>query len=336
MIDKHKINKISLRYRIKLFLDVGIDSDIINYLLTCFFQFELRDPLLIVGEYLYLVSIIMKKNFISNKARAFNNNLYNFMNKYDDDFLKVKKNYDAYVKSIAEYINELNITDPVDIGMLFTTMLASGIFSTDGNYSYKKVIRDQDYYYPQIMGARITSGFGVCRNSTALLSDIYNELGFDANYISINTKKFINHANHAAVIVSSEEGSFIVDPTNCMIGILEDDLSKCSNLITFLGMPASIKFRIVTYMEAGIEHFLDDKFYEKYKDNINMDSMEICNRFLDVFSYWKGIVEANDYQPNKLTSVDIFMDNNYNLISEIDCMHRDLTIKTKKLKFKKH
>ena len=336
MIDKRKFNKTSLRYKTKLFLGAGVDSDLTNYLITYFFQLELGNPLLIAGVYSYLFSIIKKADSVSNKARVFNNNLCNLMNECDDDFLKIKKSYDTYVKKIAEYIRELNIEDPVDIGMLFTTMLASGMFSSDGHYSYKKLFRDNDYYYPQIMGARIASGFGVCRNSAALLSDVYNKLGIDANYISINTNKFTKHANHAAVIISSEDGSFIIDPTSCMIGILDDSLSKCSDQVTFVGMNAFPNFKVVTYMEDGEEHFIDDKFYKKYNNIRKMDSIEIHNRFLDVFSYWKGIVHANDYQTNKFTSADIFRENNSELISDIDSMHRDLTVKSKKLRFKKH
>lgn len=334
MIDKKKMKKYVLRHKTMIANNLNIYEDLCNYLTTNFFGLVLNDPILYIGMYLYIPLLVMKFDMLSSDTQKFNNNLFNIMNENDDEYLKIRELYKKYVSNIAAYIKRMNITDPIEVGMFFTIMLSSGVFSSDRRYNYKKEKNCEDIFYPQILGAKILTGIGVCRNSSALLNDIYNELGYESMDISVSTKKYLKSSNHAVVMVKNDKGSIIIDPTSCAIGILDEKSKKCSNVISFLGVDTDKHYYLKNYVENG--NMID--FNDNVLNNIKVrkiDNNEISGKFMMIFLFCRNLINGNE---NIDDSIDLqeFIDENNEQMKIINSDYTQLIKKKKRFTFRKH
>ena len=119
----------------------------------------------------------------------------------DEDYLRLKEKYDIYVDKLAKHIESKNITDPLDIGFYFCRLLYSGNLSPYNDLTYCSFDDDEDNYYQVILGARVISGYGVCRNIASVLTDVYKKMGIDVTYLVVKTK-MIDKDGHAVFLLN--------------------------------------------------------------------------------------------------------------------------------------
>lgn len=150
-----------------------------------------------------------------------------------DEYKECLELYNSLTTDIAYFIKSLHLKDSLDIGMFYQELLYNGFLSKENNFNYHIYDMDEGIC-PEIYGARISSGTGVCRHIASLLKDIYEKLGYTASYLSvggakstllsnIKTRIMPSSINHAVVCVKDCYGKFIIDPTWEKVAVFDND-----------------------------------------------------------------------------------------------------------------
>lgn len=239
-----------------------------------------EDKIILAVSFFCLLGIIKELYDVVPKFQIFKENMATIYNKDDQEYLEVKKKYDKYVKEIASEIKKQGLQDPLEIGIYFTIKLHKGSYSKENKFNYKKVKRDNDIYYNGTLGARIASGYGLCRNIAALLTDVYRELGIDADNIGVKISRLLDNY-HACVIVSSKEGSFIIDPTWQSVLTLDKEKKQGINNTKFYGYKYKNNYSLLEYEDENYYHELITQEYLNSKEKTrNITPEELRKKYI--------------------------------------------------------
>lgn len=151
--------------------------------------------------------------------------------------------YSEVLGNVSKLLKELDMNEPVSIFSSYVFMSRGGYLSADKKIEYALDLKDIKGMY----GLDVLRGKGVCRSFASMLKDIYKEMGYDANVISVSTTKeaintikslsmfdkphtsektskevknimfftkLLSLANHLVTIVSDQNKSYVLDPTN--------------------------------------------------------------------------------------------------------------------------
>lgn len=240
---KYKENVYIIKEILKKLCDVRI-SNYTGAYLAASFSFPVLDTKQMILNELFCLGNIL--SFLINEVNILANDEILCMFDVDeyikstDDYKKLNNLYDEYVAEIAKLIDQFENLDIYDIGVLYTILLKNGFLSKNKSFEFKK-IHDNDQRLLDIRGARITSGFGVCRHMAHNLTDVYNKLNYKSEYLICKTgldesilKKYptlfsnFKNISHAIVGVENDNEYLIIDPTWETIGILS---RKNNNII---------------------------------------------------------------------------------------------------------
>ena len=328
MVDRQKIIKLRNKFRRIKFYEYGIDKLLSDYFMMEYFSVVLNDKALILGPLLISAVLIKCTYELERKLNELTYNLYNKEAQSDEEYLNLKRKYDTYVEKISEYIKSSNLTDPIEIGMIFTILMDNGLMSITDKFQYKKVFSDQDQKYPGTLGARIASGYGVCRNTASLLTDVYRTLGYNANFITVtnNNNNNINRDYHAVSLVTTKDGNIIIDPTWKAVATVDDDYRKTKEIIYFDGKNCQKTDFFIQYYDSDYYAYnIDDEFFIDKRKNRQITKEEIKQRLYYVYI---EIISRNI--PNKEGNLKSFKDNNKDLIEEISTLEQDMMVLKKK------
>lgn len=141
------------------------------------------------------------------------------------EYKKMNTLYEEYVTAISKLIKEFGNLDIYEIGILYTFLLKNGFLSENKSFEYRD-LKNDNLIIEDILGARITSGFGVCRHEASNLMDVYNKLNYKAEHITckagLHDSVFKNHptlfsllkrVSHAMVGVKNDNEYLVFDPT---------------------------------------------------------------------------------------------------------------------------
>lgn len=228
---------------------------------------------------------LLKKIALSHDINKMKANLDNvYINSFE--FLTLNDSYYEVVGNFAEILRNFEIDNPVVIFGIYSYLFKNGYLSLKHNFAYKKDVRD---CYP-VFGANVIEGRGVCRHITAMLTDIYKEMGFDSYNVSsvlnrdvssfskqklrkIKDKssgfslygllsKYLYYPpyNHLVTLVNHPDfGSLIMDPTNDFIFIN----NKKKDFVSLLDSDE--------YMDYEVENLFNNNTYfwvEKTNPNL--------------------------------------------------------------------
>ena len=302
-----------------------------NYAVISAISFDIKQKFIASGLALFQAASIVDMISFKKDIEEYKSYLLYLDNKQDKDYLKLKEKYDIYVKRLASFIKNKNFTDPLDIGLYFDAMLYSSNLSITSDFQYCSIKKDHDGYYPGILGARIISGYGVCRNMSALLTDLYKELGYDAVDIHVNTKK-LELVGHAVCLVKSDDGSFIIDPTWRTVAEVDYGTKKSKEIISY--------YDDNTYTEKYIIKGYNDSNYCYHAIHLNFIDKYSKSRIFNK-EYVKGHYKlvANSFNKTRFydehgNSILGFHEVNNDLMQEISYMEQSLTLPKIKKKIK--
>lgn len=173
-----------------------------------------------------------------------------YFTKKSPEYVSIKENYDLVVKNTKDLVEKLNIQDdPIKIFSLFIYLYRTGLLSYNHEFKYDMHMKD----FPDLLGADVIRGKGVCRSIASFLKDLYRELGYETRTLSVNASseciknltqnskvklqetanggKFakivgkitsvIKIPNHLITYIEKNYNGYILDPTND--GILKID-----------------------------------------------------------------------------------------------------------------
>lgn len=327
MINKQEIKYKYAKYYLTKMEEKYIDKGIESLVTLGTFATALESPILLGGVTLTGIATFIDLLSLRDLNMQYNSYLNHLSNIQDKDYLRIKEKYDIYVDKIAKHIESKNITDPLDVGFYFCRLLHSGKLSLNNEFKYCKVKGDEDNYYQGILGARIISGYGVCRNMASILTDVYKKMGIDATYLIVKTK-IIDKETHAVCLIKSNDGAYIFDPTWQTIGIIDDDMKESKEIIRFReDRVQGGKYRIVGFNDDNYcyHSIIKDMFKDKIKAK-PLTKEYICERY-ELFStryfparfYDENAEFEQEYEPS-------FVESNKELMKEISEMEQSLTL----------
>ena len=81
------------------------------------------------------------------------------------DYKEIKKLYDNIITNLANFLKKENITDPVEIFVIYQFMYRNGYLSYNHNFNYDINMKD----LTKLNGADVVKGTGVCRSIATFL-----------------------------------------------------------------------------------------------------------------------------------------------------------------------
>ena len=137
------------------------------------------------------------------------------------EFKEIKDIYNNIIKNYLELNLMLNINTPIEIFSFYILTLYNGYLSKTDNFIYLDN-EDKLINCIKLKGADVLNGYGVCRHISAMLKDIYDNMGINNEILPIylnqeKIKKKIFISNHVINIVTDKNRTILVDPTNSMI-----------------------------------------------------------------------------------------------------------------------
>lgn len=138
-------------------------------------------------------------------------NILKYMNKSEEDsllyeverdaFLKEKDYqelrvlYDEFLEDIANVVKEYGIKNEYEVIRMFYILVNSGIFSKDLSFTHESP--ELKYHFTPLLGARIMSGYAVCKNCSFLAYDFATHFNFSAPPLGGN------------VVIKDDEGNIV-------------------------------------------------------------------------------------------------------------------------------
>ena len=164
--------------------------------------------------------------------------LMGYSERLSQEHKEMKEIYSGIIKNTTEFYKDIDMNDPISIFATYIYMYRSGLFSYNKEFRYNFDMKD----FANLNGIDVIRGKGVCRSISSMLTDIYKEMNFDSNNLSVHmtngggTKlnpielvvdeinfdnlifKIISNikllANHQINIVQHNNYNYILDPTN--------------------------------------------------------------------------------------------------------------------------
>lgn len=215
---------------------------------------NLYDEIMLYLRYQNLYDISYPSRIIP-MIKEFEKDYYNL-----DEYSNILEIYYQIIKKINILSKELNLTNSLEISLLFTHLLYNGYLSYNKIHLFQSKERLQ---LPFMYAIDIFFGRGVCLNSSEMLTDIMisnnyqssvisnyygNDIDIDYHQEGIKIEvykdsilhkilKFIDrpnskkYGNHACTLIFEDDKPYIFDPTNLTIYEITEDNRVAINLI---------------------------------------------------------------------------------------------------------
>lgn len=138
------------------------------------------------------------------------------------EYKKCLRLYDEYITQVASLIKQFDLKESLNTTILLDILLKSGYITYNDNPTFKS-FNNEITLVPELTGARVVSGYSVCRHQACFSKDILNELNYQSAVLHVmkseepDIKKIITSPslslNHAVVVIGDEDGKYIYDPT---------------------------------------------------------------------------------------------------------------------------
>lgn len=226
------------------------------------------------------------------------------------EYYSLNKSYREVIFDIANLFRNMEIANPITIFSLYNYLYKKGYFSLKHSFAYAKKNND---CYP-FFGTNVIEGEGVCRHITAMLTDIYKELGYESyNFSTVlnrdasklsgvhlkklddeeNIKKIYKlcsffrypHYDHLVTLVNDEEfGTLVMDPTNSYMFIVDNNRKIRSLLDKDV------------YINGEVEGIFNDSFGMSMNEITPFFNKEMSIYY--TFYYYQGMMLVNNYLDN--------------------------------------
>lgn len=321
MINQKKVRKAKRNFILQKLQDNGFENLLSDYLFLSCSASVFDDFFLFSGSIIYMVQIIKIINDIAREEKEYTHNIVDCERENDESYIVLKEKYDLFIKKLANILNMIGFEDSMDIGIYLTVMLYNGLLSTKDYFQYVNIKGDNDIYYHEVLGARVMSGYGVCRNMASLFRDVYKEMGYDAHYLSVKTGRF-SHATHAVVLVSDEDGNYIIDPTWRTIGLVDENYNMTSNILDLDGYDVGSTYYFKGYCDDSYQYnSINRDFFLNRDKNRRISNKELSIKFKKMVNLCNLLHFCNnDY-------IDVFFKKpNFDLMNDISNIEQKLTL----------
>jgi len=240
-----------------------------------------------------------------------------------NEIIKIKNIYNKIISNYIELNNNLNLTNIIEIYLLYTILVHKGYLSKKHKFTIGTKKTESDLIKCNLIkGADVINGLGVCRHLSAMLKDIYDKMNINNEIIPVyfyNVGEEIKTyplGNHVINLVSENNKTFYLDPMNTCKW---DKVGK-NILVTYDNNALDI---------SSIANWIDIIDY----NNMNVVALQNIKRLLSLNS----IMSKKEYESIKKNLIYIYENNLdffekfYNENSEY---YNDISSKLKEIKIK--
>lgn len=237
-----------------------------------------------------------------------NNITYEEYIKQTKEYQTLNKLYTTHLNKLSTIIEMLNINNTYDLSLLYSYFLIpNGILSTTNTFKYYNS-PTKAYEFIEIIGPKVLTGTGVCRHIVKHLSDLSRTCNLD-NYILI-ADTFNSKIKHALLGIVDKEQKFLFDPTNKVIGTINNEQISFHNPITSETIP-NLK---ISQNRAKHNDF-------NYLNTDNFFNLENKNNFDDFTQRYQIIKQKYNFFEECFQS---YKSNNYTTYQEINYLLEQL------------
>ena len=194
--------------------------------------------------------------------------------------------YNEFLIQLVKFLKLLDINDSLDYILYIKKLIDSGIVSCNGVLEYNDNIFDSKTV-PELMGARVVSGIGVCRHTSAFINDLLLRLNFCSTVLGVEifTKdprlykyKIFKEFDHAVVGIIDSDGKYIYDYTNDFYGVSSFkyyNTDKYDERISYI--LNSIKDIFYYFEKTNIFNYQNEQNWDRFKKSKykNLDLEEV-------------------------------------------------------------
>ena len=249
--------------------------------------------------------------------------------KLASDYKEIESLYKEVISRTSNLTKDFELgNNPIEIFALYVYLYRNGYLSHGKDFYYDMNLKD----YPNLLGADVIRGVGVCRSISSMLTDIYAELGYDTTNLAVfstingcrkqqklcdtplkknvSTNKFtdlvikitekMEIGNHQITLVRDNFHTYILDPTND--GILSYNPEKKILYVTeeenYMKLKKFNQF-IMPILAGGnmtpiVESLETDVSLEEYKE-IYLRTLKLCkDNIYDIMKFYEANKEIYD------------------------------------------
>lgn len=226
-----------------------------------------------------------------------------------DSYAECLDLYNKYVLDLANLFIDLDVTNPLEVTMLYNACLHNGLLSKNRKYRYKKFANDPDYI-PNLWGSRVATGNGICRHSTALVTDLINKTGgvatnlvvkYTEELIYLKYPELFGHnlkrCNHMVTGIIDGNKKFVYDATNQRYAIFESLKDK-----KLFRKASNYAYALDRAQEQGVYNLNNDL---SKRVNCNILLWDNLRKFINMGGYpidYQYALEVEDYLVGKMSS----------------------------------
>lgn len=264
-----------------------------------------------------------------------------FLEHITEEYKVLNGEYYKVIKKFSELCDELKLTDPIDIYVLFVYMYRSGYLSVNHIFNYDMDMKDLS----NLLGVDIIRGHGVCRSISSMLNDIYRFRNIDSSTLVVCAKnlsqierfskakmnatkngrnfarvvgklsQLIGVSNHLIVELNYNECNIKLDPTNDGIFIS----GSFGKIKTYTGAKTAMKKTALVRLKTMFHMLKKPEQLGKY-----LMSNNSCYSYEE---YKKRYTNVNNIIDDNEQLLEQFYINNvdsYNFIDEISSKQKSV------------
>lgn len=134
---------------------------------------------------------------------------------------ELKKEYEQYVKDVAELIRYVGLKSAKEVVMYLQALMELGYFAKNMKHEYQLFKHERDYLI-EVSGAKVLTGKSVCRHMAAFFVDVVNQIGYTAanQSVTVDDENPVRRIQKKGVIIDHAVASvvengqkFLFDPT---------------------------------------------------------------------------------------------------------------------------
>lgn len=147
-------------------------------------------------------------------------------------YRELTNEYNEFIKDLANFVRERNFTSSKEICCYLEEIISLSHLSVCNHNEYHKDRFSQEYSLPEIYGAKVLSGYHICRHYSSIIVDVLTELNYEACNVAVrpvsdNPETILKlnlQTNHSVVGVYENGTKYYFDPTASAFGIYNDEL----------------------------------------------------------------------------------------------------------------
>lgn len=136
-----------------------------------------------------------------------------------EEYKRTEALYEESLNRTSELMRNFCLDEPISIFTMYVYLYRNGYLSHNHEFKYGFHLKD----LPQLYGADVLNGNGVCRSIASHLSDLYNNMGFESETFAVHTSgeacRSLEHLCPTSLI-KTERSSKLVKIVSAATGII--------------------------------------------------------------------------------------------------------------------